>query len=63
MSALVRELVPFLWAHGAVLLILTFVPALGTWLLHVLGFSGERPACPLERSMTRSTSARWSTKR
>ena len=38
MSALVRELVPFLWAHGAVLLILTFVPALSTWLPHVLGF-------------------------
>ncbi|MGJ7504759.1 TRAP transporter large permease [Variovorax sp. ZT5P49] len=38
MSALVKELVPFLWAHGAVLLILTFVPALSTWLPHVLGF-------------------------
>jgi tripartite ATP-independent transporter DctM subunit len=38
MSALVRELVPFLWAHGAVLVILTFVPALSTWLPHVLGF-------------------------
>jgi len=38
MSALVRELVPFLWAHGAVLVILTFVPALSTWLPHALGF-------------------------
>lgn len=38
MSALVKELVPFLWAHGAVLVILTFVPALSTWLPHVLGF-------------------------
>lgn len=38
MTALVKELVPFLWAHGAVLLILTFVPALSTWLPHVLGF-------------------------
>lgn len=38
MSALVKELVPFLWAHGAVLLILTFVPALSTWLPHALGF-------------------------
>jgi len=38
MSALVKELVPFLWAHGAVLMILTFVPALSTWLPHVLGF-------------------------
>lgn len=38
MSALVKELVPFLWAHGAVLMILTFVPALSTWLPRVLGF-------------------------
>ena len=38
MSALVRELAPFLWAHGVVLLILTFVPALSTWLPHALGF-------------------------
>jgi tripartite ATP-independent transporter DctM subunit len=38
MSALVKELVPFLWAHGAVLLLLTFVPALSTWLPHALGF-------------------------
>ena len=38
MSALVKELVPFLWAHGAVLLILTFVPALSTWLPRALGF-------------------------
>jgi len=38
MTALVKELVPFLWAHGSVLLILTFVPALSTWLPHTLGF-------------------------
>ena len=38
MSALVRELVPFLWAHGAVLMVLTFVPALSTWLPRVMGF-------------------------
>ena len=38
MSALVRELVPFLWAHGVVLVILTFVPALSTWLPRALGF-------------------------
>ncbi|WP_418121473.1 TRAP transporter large permease [Variovorax sp. 160MFSha2.1] len=38
MTELVKELVPFLWAHGAVLLILTFVPALSTWLPHTLGF-------------------------
>ncbi|HYN64972.1 MAG TPA: TRAP transporter large permease, partial [Candidatus Limnocylindrales bacterium] len=38
MSALVRELVPFLWAHAAVLVILTFVPALSTWLPRALGF-------------------------
>ena len=38
MSALVRELVPFLWAHGVVLMILTFVPALSTWLPRVMGF-------------------------
>jgi len=38
MSQLVRELVPFLWAHGAVLLVLTFVPALSTWLPRLWGF-------------------------
>ncbi|MEZ2298252.1 TRAP transporter large permease [Variovorax sp. RCC_210] len=38
MSALVKELVPFLWAHGVVLLILTFVPALSTWMPRALGF-------------------------
>ncbi|MEJ8847416.1 TRAP transporter large permease [Variovorax robiniae] len=38
MSQLVRELVPFLWAHGAVLVLLTFVPALSTWMPHALGF-------------------------
>jgi C4-dicarboxylate transporter DctM subunit len=38
MSQLVRELVPFLWAHGVVLVILTFVPSLSTWLPHALGF-------------------------
>ncbi|HMN81866.1 MAG TPA: TRAP transporter large permease [Burkholderiaceae bacterium] len=38
MTQLVRELVPFLWAHGVVLLLLTFVPALSTWLPRALGF-------------------------
>ena len=38
LAPLVRELVPFLWAHGAVLVLLTFVPALSTWLPHALGF-------------------------
>lgn len=38
MSALVKELVPFLWAHGAVLMLLTFVPMLSTWLPRALGF-------------------------
>ncbi len=38
MTKLVRELVPFLWAHGVVLLLLTFVPALSTWLPHIWGF-------------------------
>ncbi|MDB5999881.1 MAG: transporter large permease, partial [Rhizobacter sp.] len=38
MSQLVRELVPFLWAHGAVLVVLTFVPALSTWLPRVWSF-------------------------
>ena len=38
MGPLVKELVPFLWAHGAVLLLLTFMPALSTWLPHALGF-------------------------
>ena len=38
LAHLVRELKPFLWAHGVVLLILTFVPALSTWLPHTMGF-------------------------
>jgi len=38
LSELVSELRPFLWAHGAVLVLLTFVPALSTWLPHALGF-------------------------
>ncbi len=38
MTQLVKELVPFLWAHGVVLVLLTFVPALSTWLPHALGF-------------------------
>ena len=38
MSALVRELPPFLIAHLLVLALLTLFPALSTWLPHVLGF-------------------------
>ena len=38
MTDLTRELKPFLWAHGVVLLVLTFVPALSTWAPHVFGF-------------------------
>ncbi len=38
MTQLVRELVPFLWAHGVVLVLLTFVPQLSTWLPRALGF-------------------------
>lgn len=38
MSALTRELVPFLYAHGVVLVILTFVPAISNWLPHMFGF-------------------------
>ncbi len=38
LSELTRELVPFLWAHGAVLMLLTFMPALSNWLPHVMGF-------------------------
>jgi C4-dicarboxylate transporter, DctM subunit len=38
LSDLVKELKPFLWAHGAVLVILTFVPTLSTWLPRALGF-------------------------
>ena len=38
MAQLVRELVPFLWAHGAVLVLLTFMPMLSTWLPRALGF-------------------------
>ncbi|MDB5838465.1 MAG: dicarboxylate transporter-DctM subunit [Herminiimonas sp.] len=38
LPALTRELTPFLIAHGIVLLMLTFIPALSTWLPHVWGF-------------------------
>ncbi len=38
LSELTRELTPFLWAHGAVLVLLTFVPALSNWLPHAMGF-------------------------
>ncbi len=38
MGALVRELKPFLLAHGVILMIITFVPALSVWLPHQLGF-------------------------
>ncbi len=38
LSELTRELKPFLWAHGVVLIIITFIPALSNWLPHVMGF-------------------------
>jgi len=38
LSDLTRELKPFLWAHGVVLMLLTFIPALSNWLPHVMGF-------------------------
>ena len=38
LSELTRELMPFLWAHGVVLVLITFVPALSSWLPHALGF-------------------------
>ena len=39
MSDLTRELKPFLWAHGVVLMVLTFIPALSTWAPHFFGFN------------------------
>jgi len=38
LMSLTRELPPFLWAHLVVLMLLTFVPAISTWLPHALGF-------------------------
>jgi tripartite ATP-independent transporter DctM subunit len=38
MAELTRELPPFLLAHFVVLVLLTFVPELSTWLPHTLGF-------------------------
>lgn len=38
LSALVRELKPFLLAHGVILILITFVPALSTTLPHMMGF-------------------------
>jgi tripartite ATP-independent transporter DctM subunit len=38
LSELTRELKPFLCAHGVVLVLLTFVPALSNWLPHTMGF-------------------------
>jgi tripartite ATP-independent transporter DctM subunit len=38
LTELTEELMPFLYAHGVVLVLLTFVPALSNWLPHVMGF-------------------------
>ena len=38
LGALVRELKPFLLAHAVILMLLTFLPGLSTWLPHALGF-------------------------
>jgi tripartite ATP-independent transporter DctM subunit len=38
LSDLTRELKPFLWAHGIVLMMLTFIPALSNWLPKLMGF-------------------------
>ncbi len=38
LNNLVRELKPFLLAHAVILVLLTFIPALSTWLPSVLGF-------------------------
>ncbi|MBP8019280.1 MAG: TRAP transporter large permease [Hylemonella sp.] len=38
LADLTRELKPFLWAHGVVLMLLTFIPALSNWLPHMMGF-------------------------
>ncbi|MBT9597431.1 MAG: TRAP transporter large permease [Vitreoscilla sp.] len=38
LAALTRELKPFLWAHAAILMLLTFVPALSTWAPRAFGF-------------------------
>ncbi len=38
LGALTRELKPFLLAHGVILLLLTFLPALSTWAPRALGF-------------------------
>jgi tripartite ATP-independent transporter DctM subunit len=37
LGALTRELPPFFWAHMGVLVVLTAVPSLSTWLPHALG--------------------------
>ncbi len=38
LGALVTELKPFLLAHAVILMLLTFVPVISTWLPHALGF-------------------------
>jgi C4-dicarboxylate transporter DctM subunit len=38
LSDLTRELKPFLWAHGLVLVLLTFAPILSTGLPHWMGY-------------------------
>jgi TRAP-type C4-dicarboxylate transport system permease large subunit len=38
LSDLTRELKPFLWAHGVVLMALTFIPAISNWLPQMMGF-------------------------
>ena len=41
MGPLVRELVPFLWAHDAVVVMLTFWPALSTWTPHAMDLNSR----------------------
>jgi tripartite ATP-independent transporter DctM subunit len=38
LSDLTRELSPFLWAHAIILVMLTFIPDLSSWLPRIMGF-------------------------
>ena len=38
LTDLTRELKPFLWVHGVVLMLLTLITALSNWLPHMLGY-------------------------
>jgi tripartite ATP-independent transporter DctM subunit len=58
LTELTRELKPFLIAHGVVLVVLTFVPALSNWLPHVMGLNNRVYNSPSQESALSSRQRR-----